>query len=188
MTIRNAERRPSAHKPLVLAAALHRVHARPWPPANTMQRLGDEEWRTATMVPPPAPQPTRAATPAPAPSPTTAPTPVSAVDVKGEAIYQASCAACHDRFPETTRAPSKEQLRAMSLQFINYSLTAGKMQTQGKKLSPEDRGTLINYLSNAPALGGTNKIDPNWATQAMCSGRPARRRPERSGRLHRLRL
>src|ERR1700754_2369267 len=105
MTIRNAERRPSAHKPLVLAAALATASmlvlaackhdAAPVMPVAT-----------ATMVPPPAPQPTRAATPAPTPA---AAAPSSPADIKGEALYQANCAACHDH-SDTTRAPSKVQL------------------------------------------------------------------------------
>ena len=121
---------------------------------------------TATMAPPPAPQPTRAAA-APTPSPTPASAPATAADIKGEAIYQANCASCHDQ-SDATRVPSKVQLRAMSMQFINYSLTAGKMQTQGKRLSAEERGTLVTYLSTNAALGASKAVDTNWTKSAMC--------------------
>ncbi|MBI1360109.1 MAG: PQQ-binding-like beta-propeller repeat protein [Alphaproteobacteria bacterium] len=116
-----------------------------------------------------------AAAPA-AQAPTAAPpsTPVSAAspDAAGEALYQANCAACHDH-SDTTRAPSKDQLRAMSLQFLNYTLTSGKMKVQGSKLTAEERGTLVNYLANNPAFGPSNKTPANWADDFMC---PADRR------------
>src|SRR5262249_47673997 len=89
-------------------------------------------------------------------------------DAQGEALYQANCATCHDH-SDVTRAPSKDQLKAMSLQFLNYTLTAGKMQTQGKGLSVEDRGILVSYLGNNPAMGSGPTIDPNWATAFLCA-------------------
>ncbi|MEP7209461.1 MAG: PQQ-binding-like beta-propeller repeat protein [Alphaproteobacteria bacterium] len=100
--------------------------------------------------------------------------PVAAVDpnAPGEKIYQADCATCHDH-SDVTRAPSKEQLQAMSLQFINYTLTSGKMKVQGAKLSAEERGTLVNYLANNPAFGPSNSTPANWADASLC---PADRR------------
>ncbi len=76
----------------------------------------------------------------------------------------------------------------MSLQFINYTLTAGKMKVQGSNLTPQERGTLINYLSNNPALGPTNKTSPDWANASLC---PADRRAvdlQGQGGLGQLRL
>ena len=127
--------------------------------------------QAAQVVPaPPAPAAVAAA-PAP-PAPTQTPTPVAAkplteAQIAGEALYQKNCAACHDK-SEETRSPSKVQLRAMSLQFLNYTLTAGKMQTQGKTLTPEERGTLITYLSNAAAFGATPPVKPDWANAVLC--------------------
>jgi cytochrome c5 len=72
--------------------------------------------------------PAVAAAPAPAPQ---APQPVAAVAGAhpGEGVYKASCAACHDN-TETTRAPSRDNLKAMSFQLVNYSLTQGKRRFQ----------------------------------------------------------
>jgi polyvinyl alcohol dehydrogenase (cytochrome) len=120
----------------------------------------------APVAPPPAPPPTPTA-PARAPTPVAAAKPLTEAQIAGEALYQKTCATCHDH-SDTTRAPSKEQLRAMSLQFLNYALTAGKMQTQGKGLTPEERGTLITYLSNAAAFGASPPVKPDWANASLC--------------------
>lgn len=52
----------------------------------------------------------------------------------GEAVYKQYCAVCHDQ-PEATRSPAKSTLKQMSLQFINFALTQGKMKAQGSPLS-----------------------------------------------------
>ncbi len=128
--------------------------------------------QAAAVVAPTPPVPPKPPTPPVAPAPK--PTPVAAADpnAPGEKLYQANCASCHDH-SDVTRAPSKEQLQAMSLQFINYTLTSGKMKTQGAKLNPEERGTLVNYLANNPAFGPSNTTPANWADASLC---PADRR------------
>src|SRR5690606_16811967 len=46
---------------------------------------------------------------------------VSATGVHpGEAVYKQACATCHDN-AEATRSPSRENLKGMSFQFVNYS-------------------------------------------------------------------
>jgi polyvinyl alcohol dehydrogenase (cytochrome) len=118
---------------------------------------------------PPPPPPPAPVTPPPAPAPQpVAAKPPTASEIAGEALYQKNCASCHDHSAET-RAPSKEQLRAMSLQFLNYTLTAGKMQTQGKGLSVEERGTLVTYLSTAAAMGASKAVNVDWSKNAMCA-------------------
>ncbi|CAN5237819.1 PQQ-binding-like beta-propeller repeat protein [soil metagenome] len=82
----------------------------------------------------------------------------------GQAIYQQQCAACHDN-AEATRAPSKDTLRAMTFQTINYALTSGKMQVQGSKLDADMRGQLINYLTGA----GIAALD-DWSAKMACPG------------------
>src|ERR1700749_946443 len=79
----------------------------------------------------------------------------------GEQLYKANCATCHEN-PDT-RAPSMQQLNAMSIQFLSYTLTAGKMKTQGANLSAQDRGTLVSYLSKAAAFGATVTTGTDWA-------------------------
>ena len=89
-----------------------------------------------------APAPVAQAQPAPAPAHDIAPAPqpVSATTPThpGEAVYGTFCAACHDH-PEGTRAPTKSTLQQMSLQFLNFSLTEGKMKAQAAAMSGEQR-------------------------------------------------
>ena len=106
--------------------------------------------------------------PAAAPAPvvaevqTPAPQPVAATPVHpGEAVYKQNCAACHDN-PAGTRAPTKETLKEMSLQFLNFALTEGKMKAQGASLSAEQRGQVINYLI------GAKVTTDSWTTAMMC--------------------
>jgi polyvinyl alcohol dehydrogenase (cytochrome) len=123
--------------------------ARPTPPASAP---------TPPRAPIAAPQ-------APAPQPVSASN--AAANAAGETLYQANCAMCHDH-TDTTRAPAKDALKAMSFQFVNYTLTSGKMKDMGAKLSPEDRGTLVSYLT-----GRGGQANDEWAKAAMC---PADRR------------
>ncbi|RYD82357.1 MAG: cytochrome c, partial [Sphingomonadales bacterium] len=57
----------------------------------------------------------------------------------GEAVYKQACAMCHDN-PEGTRAPAKDTLKQMGLQFISYALTQGKMKDIGATLTADQRG------------------------------------------------
>jgi polyvinyl alcohol dehydrogenase (cytochrome) len=93
---------------------------------------------------------------------TPAPQPVAATPAHpGEAVYKQNCAACHDN-PAGTRAPTKDTLKEMSLQFLNFALTEGKMKAQGAGLSAEQRGQLVNYL-----IGAKVTTDA-WTTAMMC--------------------
>jgi polyvinyl alcohol dehydrogenase (cytochrome) len=47
------------------------------------------------------------------------------------------------------------------------------MKVQGSKLTPEERGTLVNYLTANPAFGPANTTPPDWANASLC---PADRR------------
>ncbi len=84
----------------------------------------------------------------------------------GKAIYDRSCAACHDN-PEATRSPSLSTLKAMRYQTIDYALTQGKMQAQASMLSAKERATLVEYLVGAPVA------TDEWIAGFMC---PADRR------------
>lgn len=82
----------------------------------------------------------------------------------GQAIYRANCATCHDN-PETSRAPAKATLSAMSYQTLSFALTKGKMQAQGSGLDDEARGQLINYLTGRAA-----ESRETWSQAMACAG------------------
>ncbi len=79
----------------------------------------------------------------------------------GEAVYKTYCAACHDQ-PEATRSPAMSTLKQMSLQFINFSLTQGKMKAQGAMLSDEQRAQVVNFLI------GAKPPSDSWTSAMMC--------------------
>ncbi|MEQ1782407.1 MAG: PQQ-binding-like beta-propeller repeat protein [Hyphomonadaceae bacterium] len=92
------------------------------------------------------------------------PTPqqVAAIPVHpGETVYKTFCAACHDN-PAGTRAPARDTLKEMSLQFLNFTLTEGKMKAQAAGLSAEQRGQVINYLIGAEVTSS------DWADAMKC--------------------
>src|SRR5712671_643774 len=79
----------------------------------------------------------------------------------GKAIYDKSCAACHNN-PEATRSPGLESLKRMRYQAIYYALTQGKMQTQGATLSEEQRTSVIEFLV------GREVVSDNWMDTMKC--------------------
>ncbi len=118
--------------------------------------------------PAPAPQPTPLvqtappATPAPAQQAAATPAALLGQPHPGEALYKQHCAACHDN-SEATRSPSRDNLKAMRFQFINYALTEGKMKLQGAALSADERALLITYLTENRS---TTTVD--WTGRMMC--------------------
>src|SRR5690349_12803158 len=97
----------------------------------------------AAPAAPPAPAPVAA----PAAPPAPAPQPIAASSTHpGEAVDKASCATCHDN-PDTTRAPSRDNLKAMSFQFVNYALTQGKMKDMATNLTAEQRAAVVGYVT-----------------------------------------
>src|SRR5690606_17915688 len=90
---------------------------------------------------------------------------VSAPDVHpGEAVYKQACATCHDN-AEATRSPSRDNLKGMSFQFVNYALTQGKMKDMAASLTPEQRGAVVSYVTGRDT---TKSVD--WTPQMMCTG------------------
>jgi polyvinyl alcohol dehydrogenase (cytochrome) len=82
----------------------------------------------------------------------------------GEAVYKQACATCHDN-PEATRSPSRDNLKGMSFQFVNYSLTQGKMKDMAAALTPEQRGAVVSYVTGRDT---TKSVD--WTPKMMCTG------------------
>lgn len=81
----------------------------------------------------------------------------------GELVYKTNCAACHDN-PEATRSPSRDNLKGMSFQFVNYSLTQGKMKVQGAALSAEQRADVVSYVT-----GRDMTASFDWTPNLMCA-------------------
>jgi polyvinyl alcohol dehydrogenase (cytochrome) len=74
---------------------------------------------------------------------------------RGEALFAAHCAACHDA--KGGDAPSRTALQARKAEAIVAALTSGLMREQGKSLSVEERRLLANYLGAGKAqLAGTD--------------------------------
>ncbi len=82
----------------------------------------------------------------------------------GEAVYKQSCATCHDN-AEATRSPSRDNLKGMSFQFVNYALTQGKMKDIGATQTAEQRGAVVSYVTGRDT---TKSVD--WTPQMMCTG------------------
>ena len=80
----------------------------------------------------------------------------------GELVYQHHCAQCHDH-GEALRAPTLATLKGMRYQQVYYALTVGKMQAQGRALSPTDRSELIDYLI------GRARVSDAWTAQLRCT-------------------
>ena len=98
-------------------------------------------------------------------SPVAAPAAAAGAALPGKAVYEKSCASCHDH-PET-RAPAFDTLRGMRYGSIHFALTEGKMQVQGAALTAGERASVIDYLV------GRGTVDDSWVEKMRC---PADRR------------
>jgi polyvinyl alcohol dehydrogenase (cytochrome) len=85
----------------------------------------------------------------------------------GKAVYDKTCAACHDN-STATRAPSRESVRAMRRSSVEYHITTGYMRTQAKGLNAVQRKDLLDWLS----LGQPD--NSGWLQRAQCKGGAAR--------------
>ena len=79
----------------------------------------------------------------------------------GLAIYQRSCAACHDK-PAETRAPPIDTLKGMGPRAVSYALTNGKMKLQAAALKPADIDNIVTYLA------ATADVDNSWIASHTC--------------------
>lgn len=86
----------------------------------------------------------------------------------GESVYRTTCASCHDT-PDLTRSPSLASLRTMSYQFVNYTLTRGKMADIASRLSADERAAVVSYVT-----GRDTSRTPDWTPALMCPETRAR--------------
>ncbi len=68
----------------------------------------------------------------------------------GPALFEKHCALCH-RPQSATRAPVQAALSRMPRQAILAALETGSMKTQAAALTPAERRTLVEFLSNINA-------------------------------------
>src|SRR5690606_21954788 len=89
-----------------------------------------------------------------------APAPAKSQAHPGRAVYEQSCAACHDN-PQT-KSPTLAAMQALGADAVGASLTIGKMREQGALLTPADLQAVVDYISS----GG--KRDESWIARAAC--------------------
>ncbi|MBI1179691.1 MAG: PQQ-binding-like beta-propeller repeat protein [Alphaproteobacteria bacterium] len=87
-------------------------------------------------------------------------------DGKGEAIFHATCAACHEH--GIGHAPATAILRYMSSGAIYKALTQGAMQVQSAGLSDADKRAVATYL------GGNKMAEEAQFSPPQCKGAAAR--------------
>jgi len=83
----------------------------------------------------------------------------------GQAIYDKSCASCHQLPGADSRAPNREGLRQFSPESILTALTTGNMYRQGYDLSDAEKKAVAEFLAGR-ALGSPTPI----AESARCTG------------------
>src|SRR5712671_2235874 len=82
----------------------------------------------------------------------------------GQALYDKSCASCHQQPAADSRAPNRETLRQFSPEMIVTSLTTGRMTQQGYALSEAERKAVAELLTGR-AVGSPTPI----AESARCT-------------------
>jgi polyvinyl alcohol dehydrogenase (cytochrome) len=93
----------------------------------------------------------------PAPRPSAAPSPVQ----RGEAVFKARCASCHD--PAIERAPSRTDLANYLSETLKKALTRGVMRDMAAGLSEADIDNVSWYLSGKQIrpVGDVSREDQN---------------------------
>ena len=69
----------------------------------------------------------------------------------GNAIYQKSCASCHQQPGADSRAPNRDGLRQFSPESILTALTTGNMYRQGYDLSDPEKKAVAEFLAGRAA-------------------------------------
>jgi len=68
----------------------------------------------------------------------------------GQAIYDKSCASCHQQPGADSRAPNRDGLKQFSAESILTALTTGNMYRQGYDLSNADKKAVAEFLAGRP--------------------------------------
>src|SRR5216117_1862402 len=75
----------------------------------------------------------------------------------GAAVYQKSCASCHQQPGADSRAPNRDGLRQFSPESILTALTTGNMYRQGYDLNDQEKKAVVEFLAGR-ALGTPTPI------------------------------
>ena len=86
----------------------------------------------------------------------------------GAAVYQKSCASCHQAPAAGSRAPTRDVLATIAPESILTSLTTGNMFRQGSELTEAERRAVAGFLAGRPV--GTAGPAP---IVGRCSAPPA---------------
>src|SRR5262245_51841334 len=68
----------------------------------------------------------------------------------GAAVYQKSCASCHQQPTAGSRAPTRDVLATIAPESILTSLTTGNMFRQGSELTDAERRAVAGFLAGRP--------------------------------------
>ena len=82
----------------------------------------------------------------------------------GQALYDKSCASCHQQPGADSRAPNREGLRQFSPESILTALTTGNMYRQGYDLNADEKKAVAEFLAGR-AVGSPTPI----AESARCT-------------------
>src|SRR6218665_1370677 len=86
-----------------------------------------------------------------------------APDHPGRAVYNKSCATCHDN-PGATRAATLVSMQQQSPARLREILTTGVMQPMAAGLSPQEITDVIAFLTAGQATASAT-----WTDAIMCS-------------------
>lgn len=79
--------------------------------------------------------------------PNAVPVPQTETLQRGEALYEANCAACHRDDAQDPRMPRHDTLTTFSPHYIVQALTDGRMAPQGAALAADERAAIAEFLS-----------------------------------------
>ena len=80
----------------------------------------------------------------------------------GEAVYDNSCASCHNQ-PEETKSPPLDSLKRMGPRAVSHALTHGKMRVQAAGLDEQQVDAVVSWLS------ATTTTDTDWIGAQRCN-------------------
>jgi polyvinyl alcohol dehydrogenase (cytochrome) len=91
----------------------------------------------------------------------------------GEAVYTATCAACHSQSTAGNNTPGREALRQLSPEAIVTALTVGRMTIQAIGLSDDERRAVAEFLTGKKVTPPGPPVVVNRCTTSPAVTNPA---------------